>query len=456
MINCFVTSLDKAATPILLIPQKEADNWLAQQNEFTKNWLSGNQARLEAGSVFLLPQSDGKISRVLCVLSDEKDYWGVASLPLTLPFGLYAFEKVPDEWRFPLAWGLASYQFTRYKAASKSPSQLFLPDPILASDLKNFLESIYWVRDLITTPADDMGPTELAEEAHQLAKTFGAQFSQLIGPDLLKNNYSSIYTVGRASDDAPRLVDLRWGNKNHPRLTLVGKGVCFDTGGLDLKPASGMALMKKDMAGAAHVLGLARLIMQAKLPVYLRVLVPIVENSVSGSAYRPGDVIKSRKGLTIEVGNTDAEGRVILADALTEAVSDKPDLLIDLSTLTGAARIALGTELAALFTNRNELAEQVLQQAEEEFDPMWRLPLYKPYRDQFSSSIADLSNSSSEAYGGAITAALFLKEFVPDEIPWIHIDMMAWNLKNRPGRPAGGEANTLRALFAYLKKRFAT
>ncbi len=455
MLNCFVTSVDTRATPILLIPQKQFADWLAGQNEFTKNWLSStNSLRFEPGTVLLLPNSDGKISRVACCLADERDAWSVGALPFSLPPGVYHFEQVPDELRFSLAWGLGAYQFTRYKAATKTPAQLFLTDPTLADLIFNIVESTYWVRDLINTPTDDMGPSELAHEAVLLAKDYGAKITQLIGPDLLKQNYASIYTVGRASDDAPRLVDLRWGNKSHPRLTLVGKGVCFDTGGLNLKPAAGMALMKKDMAGAAHALGLARMIMHAKLPVYLRVLLPIVENAVSGASFRPGDVIKSRKGLTIEVGNTDAEGRLVLADALAEAVNDKPDLLIDLSTLTGAARVALGTELAALFTNRDEVAEQLLRHAEEELDPMWRLPLHKPYRELLNSTIADINNAASDAYGGAITAAIFLKEFVPEEIPWIHFDMMAWNLRGRPGRPPGGEANALRALFAYLKRRY--
>jgi len=455
MLNCYVTTLDSLATPILLIPQKQAADWLAKQTEFTKNWLfTTNNLRWDPGTILLLPNSDGKIGRVLCCIADERDFWSVGSLPLSLPPGVYRFEQTADELRFSLAWGLGAYQFTRYKASTKTLAQLFLPDAAMAAHILNIVESTYWVRDLINTPTDDMGPSELAHEAVLLAKDYGAKVTQLVGPELLKNNYASIYTVGRASDDPPRLVELRWGSKSNPKLTLVGKGVCFDTGGLDLKPASGMALMKKDMAGAAHVLGLARMIMHAKLPVHLRVLVPIVENAVAGNAYRPGDVIKSRKGLTIEVGNTDAEGRVILADALAEAVSDKPDLLIDMATLTGAARVALGTELAAIFTNRDELAEKLLRHAEEELDPMWRLPLFKPYRELLNSSIADISNASSEAYGGAITAAVFLKEFVPEEIPWIHFDMMAWNLRGRPGRPAGGEANALRAVFAYLKGRF--
>jgi len=457
MLNCFVTQTDTLATPILLLPQKQTADWLAQQNEFTRNWLHAtNNLRLDAGTVLLLPNSDGKLSRIVCCIADERDLWSVAALPFSLPPGTYSLERVPDEVRFCLAWGLGAYQFTRYKASTKTPAQLLLSDPAKAAQIFNIVESTYWVRDLINTPTDDLGPSELAHEAVLLAKDYGAKLSQVIGPELLKQNYAMIYTVGRASDDAPRLVDLHWGSKSHPKLTLVGKGVCFDTGGLNLKPSSNMALMKKDMAGAAHALGLARMVMQAKLPVCLRVLLPMVENAVSGGAYRPGDVIKSRKGLTIEIGNTDAEGRLVLADALAEAVTDQPDLLIDFSTLTGAARVALGTELAALFTNRDELAEKLQRHAEEEFDPLWRLPLYKPYRELLNSSIADMNNASSDGYGGAITAALFLKEFVPEEIPWIHFDMMAWNLKGRAGRPVGGEAHTLRALFAYLQSRFAT
>jgi leucyl aminopeptidase len=316
------------------------------------------------------------------------------------------------------------------------------------------VESIYYVRDLINTPTDDMGPTELADFTVALGKQYAATVDQIIGDDLLKKGFATIHTVGRASDDAPRLLDLRWGNAAHPKVTLVGKGVCFDTGGLDIKPSSGMLLMKKDMGGAAHVLGLARMIMEAKLPIRLRVLIPAVENSISGNAYRPGDIIKSRKGLTIEIGNTDAEGRVVLADALTEAVSEKPDMLIDIATLTGAARIALGTDIAVLFTNSDEVAAAVSQHAEQQSDPIWRLPLFASYREALNSSIADINNSSSDSYAGAITAGLFLKEFVPDDIPWMHFDMMAWNLKTRPGRPQGGEAMALRALFSYLSAKY--
>lgn len=455
MLNCFTTKLATLATPILLIPQKYSAEWIAKQNEFTRNWLTAtNHMMWEVGATLLIPNDEGKIQAVVCCIADEKDYWSVGGLPLTLPPGVYCFELAPNEINFAIAWGLGAYQFTRYKKSNKLPAQLFLPDEKKSEHILNIVTSTYWVRDLINTPADDMGPSELAHQAELLVKDFGANIHQIVGSGLMKNNYASIYTVGRASDDEPRLIDIRWGDKNNPKVTLVGKGVCFDTGGLDIKSASGMALMKKDMAGAAHVLGLARMIMQAKLSVYLRVLIPAVENSVSGSAYRPGDVIKSRKGLTVEIGNTDAEGRLVLSDALADAASEKPDLLIDIATLTGAARIALGPDLPALFTNRDELAIQLLQNAEEEFEPMWRLPLYRPYREYLNSSIADINNSSSEPFGGAITGALFLKEFVSDEIPWVHFDIMAWNNRSKPGRPTGGEANILRTLFGYLKKRF--
>ncbi|EKD70228.1 MAG: hypothetical protein ACD_46C00595G0001 [uncultured bacterium] len=321
--------------------------------------------------------------------------------------------------------------------------------------VENIVESIYYTRDLINMPTEEMGPSELAKSAENLAKNFGATCTQIVGEDLLKQNYPLIHTVGRASDDAPRLMDIRWGKAAHPKLTLVGKGVCFDTGGLDIKPSSAMLLMKKDMGGAAHVLGLARMIMAANLPVQLRVLISAVENAVSGDAYRPGDVIKSRKGITVEVGNTDAEGRLVVADALTEAASESPDLLIDMTTLTGAARVALGTELPAVFANDDAIVDEVIKQGNLQSDVMWRMPLFAPYREHLNSQIADINNNSSDPYAGAISAALFLKEFVPDNIPWLHFDLMAWNTKPRPGRPQGGEAMCLRALFAYLAKRFS-
>ena len=456
MQDCFTTK-EIIKSPPLSISLARQDNFpafLAKQDMLTQTWLASTQFRPEPGSIRLVPDANGKLSFALCVVTDPTNLWSVGHLPFALPEGVYQFGvNDPNYLAYAIAWGLGAYQFNRYKKPLRQPAQLFVPEP-LASQASNIVSSIYMVRDWINTPTDDMGPTEFAAAAKKLAKEYGATFSEIVGEDLLKKNYASIYTVGRASDDAPRLIDVRWGKSSHPKVTLVGKGVCFDSGGLDIKPSSYMQLMKKDMAGGAHVFGLARMIMESKLPVCLRVLVPVVENVISGNAYRPGDVIKSRKGITIEVGNTDAEGRVILADALAEAVTEKPDLLIDITTLTGAARVALGTELPAVFSNDDALVADVIKQGEKNWDPMWRLPLYALYREYLNSQVADINNNSSEPYGGAITAALFLKEFVPDNIPWLHFDMMAWNLRARPGRPQGAEAMCLRALFGYLQKRF--
>jgi len=314
------------------------------------------------------------------------------------------------------------------------------------------------VRDLINTPASDMGPAQLANAARAVAKQRKAKLSVTVGDALLEKGYPAIHAVGRASAQAPRLLDMNWGAKDAPRVTLVGKGVCFDSGGLDLKSSSNMKLMKKDMGGAALVLGLAAMIMDAGLPVRLRVLIPAVENSVDGSAMRPLDVVPTRKGLTIEIGNTAAEGRAILADALAEAVTDAPELIIDCATLTGAARVALGTEVPALFCNDDEMAAGILANSALVSDPLWRLPLWQGYKSQVDGKVADVTNAPEGGYGGAITAALFLERFVQPakgEAPsWAHIDMMAWNLSSRAGRPEGGEAMAMRALFAYLQERF--
>jgi len=455
MLEFFLKDHPKKAIPITIVSQNQYPTWISKQSEFTQTWLQSSGFRPECGSVRLIPDNNGKLARILSCTTEMKNFWVAGSLPFALPEGDYYFDfDVKDYQYFVLAWGLGAYQFSRYKKPQRKPARLVLPPKMKSAEINNIVESIFWVRDLINTPTDDLGPSEFAKEIAKFAKKYKMQCKQIVGEDLLKNNYASIYTVGRASDDPPRLIDLRFGNKKHRKLTLVGKGVCFDTGGLDIKPSSAMLLMKKDMAGAAHVLGLTRMIVEAKLPVCLRVLIPIVENSVSGNSYRPGDVITSRKGLTIEVGNTDAEGRVILADALTEAASENPDLLIDISTLTGAARVALGTELPALFANQDELADDVIRASAEVSEPIWRLPLFSPYRDSLNSAIADINNNSTDGYGGAITAGLFLKEFVPDHIPWLHYDLMAWNLKSRPGKPAGGEAMALRGLFHYVSARF--
>lgn len=450
MLTCFTTNIANAI-PIILVASKDYPTWLSTQPAFIKQWLTSTQFLPKQGNVRLIPDNNGKLYQVICCVDSLENRWCVGSLPFVLPEGVYQLPD--DDASYAIAWGLGAYQFTRYKKSERNPAQLVIAEKS-AARINTIVESIYWARDAINTPTDNMGPTEFAKAAQSLGQECGAHFSQIIGEDLLKQNYASIYTVGRASDDPPRLLDLRWGDTKHPKVTLVGKGVCFDSGGLDIKPSSYMLLMKKDMAGGAHVLALARMIMQAKLPVCLRVLVPVVENVISGNAYRPGDIIKSRSGLTIEVGNTDCEGRVILADALTEAVSEKPDLLIDITTLTGAARVALGTDLPAVFSNHDEVVNQVIKSGEKVGDPIWRLPLFPLYREYITSLIADINNNSTQPYAGAITAALFLKEFVPDTIPWLHFDMMAWNICNRPGRPIGGEAMALRALFEYLSMRF--
>lgn len=456
MLEFFLKDHPKKAIPITIVSINQYATWVSKQTELMKIWLNSSGFRPEFGSIRLIPDNNGRLFRILTCTTEMKNFWVAGNLPFTLPEGDYYFDfDVKDYQYFVLAWGLGAYQFSRYKKPQRNPARLVLPPKINSAEITSIVESIFWVRDLINTPTDDLGPSEFAAEIAKFAKKFKIQFKQIVGNDLLKNNYASIYTVGRASDDPPRLIDLRFGNKKHRKLTLVGKGVCFDTGGLDIKPSSAMLLMKKDMAGAAHVLGLARMIVEARLPVCLRVLIPIVENSVSGNSYRPGDVITSRKGLTIEIGNTDAEGRVILADALTEAASENPDLIIDISTLTGAARVALGTELPALFANQDELADDVIRASLQVMDPVWRLPLFSLYRDSLNSAIADINNNSTDVYGGAITAGLFLKEFVPDNIPWLHYDLMAWNLKPRPGKPVGGEAMALRGLFHYIIKKFS-
>jgi len=314
---------------------------------------------------------------------------------------------------------------------------------------------VFLARDLANTPAGDLGPEELAAAALRVAKDAGADHRVIAGDDLLAENYPTIHAVGRASTRAPRLVDITWGDPAAPKVTLVGKGVCFDSGGLDLKTASGMRLMKKDMAGAAIMLGLAQAIMDARLPVRLRMLLPCVENSVSGNAMRPLDIVRTRKGITVEIGNTDAEGRLILCDALAEASTEKPELLIDMATLTGAARVALGPEVAALFCDDEGLARDLLATAGAEEDPIWRLPLWRPYRKMIDSKVADINNVAESPHAGAIIAALYLQEFVDPGIPWAHLDVMAWNPQSRPGRPEGAEATALRALYAHITQWFA-
>jgi len=360
----------------------------------------------------------------------------------------------PAATRAALGWALDTYVFDRYREKVRPSAELVWPARADRAAVLRRAGGVGLVRDLVNTPSADMGPAELAAAARKLAREFKARCGITVGGDLLKKGYPMIHAVGRASDRAPRLIDLTWGRPRDPKVTLVGKGVCFDSGGLDLKGAQGMKQMKKDMGGAAQVLGLARMIMMAGLPVRLRVLIPAVENSVSGNAFRPLDVLKSRKGLTVEIGNTDAEGRLVLADALAEAVSEAPDLVLDFATLTGAARVALGPGLPAMFCNDDALAGELETAGRRDADPVWRMPLFEPYRRTLESKVADLNNIGDMPQGGAITAALFLEAFVASDIPWAHFDVYAWNAARRPGRPEGGEAMAIHAAFEVIENRF--
>lgn len=445
--------------PLELIRKAELSAWLDGAEPAAAAWVRGTGFTAEPGAVALLPGEGGRLARALVGVPDRLDLWSLAGLPGSLPKGSYVLPDRLDGREATAAaigWALGCYQFTRYRKSTKEFAHLVMPAGADRQAVERVVTATALVRDLVNTPAEDLGPPELAQAAEKLADEFGAKLKVIAGDDLLEKNYPMVHAVGRAAAKAPRLIDLRWGNKEHPLVCLVGKGVCFDSGGLDIKGSANMLLMKKDMGGAAHALGVARMIMMAGLPVRLRVLVPAVENAVSGNSFRPMDILPTRKGLTVEIGNTDAEGRLILCDALAEADSDRPALLIDFATLTGAARVALGPELPALFSNDDALAEELLAAGRETDDPLWRLPLWPGYRKMLDSRIADLNNAPSGGFAGAITAALFLERFVAAETPWAHIDLYAWNPSARPGRPEGGEAMTLRAVYALIERRFGT
>ena len=448
------------AVPIIALTKDQLPGWLDKAAPCERNWLTSTGFSAESGKHALVPGETGKLARVLVGLGGgdaDRGMWALAGLPASLPEASYRLEAAPDgvdPSRLVLGWALATYVFTRYSAKSRPAASLIWPKEADRGRVERLARAVFLTRDLANTPAGDLGPEELAAAALRVAKDAGADHRVIAGDDLLAENYPTIHAVGRASTRAPRLVDITWGDPAAPKVTLVGKGVCFDSGGLDLKTASGMRLMKKDMAGAAIMLGLAQAIMDARLPVRLRVLLPCVENSVSGNAMRPLDIVRTRKGITVEIGNTDAEGRLILCDALAEASTEKPELLIDMATLTGAARVALGPEVAALFCNDDGLARDLLAAAEAEEDPMWRLPLWRPYRKMIDSKVADINNVAESPHAGAIIAALYLQEFVDPGIPWAHLDVMAWNPQSRPGRPEGAEATALRALYAHIAQQF--
>jgi leucyl aminopeptidase len=437
------------------IEQEKYESWLAKRPHDEREWFATVGFKARRGEFNFVPASGETKARVVLGLGDApEEIWTYGDLAKRLPQGSYQFlKKSKHAEAATLGWALGAYSFQKYKPAEHQVAQLVWPDNCDRDSVLQLMEATYLARDLITTPANDMGPEELANVTKSIARTHKAKCTVITGDALLEKNYPTIHAVGRASSREPRLIDLKWGALKNPQVTLVGKGVVFDTGGLDLKPAGGMILMKKDMGGAAMVLAVAHAIMLAKLPIRLRVLIPAVENAVSGNAFRPLDVIKTRDGTLVEVGNTDAEGRLVLCDALAEAISTNPDLIIDCATLTGAARVALGTSLPALFSNRDSVANDILKAGEKSQDPLWRLPLHAPYRSMLNSQVADMNNVSSGGYAGAITAALFLQEFVGD-IPWVHVDAMAYNLDSSPGRPKGGEAMGVRALIQMLKKRF--
>jgi leucyl aminopeptidase len=445
------------AVPLVAMTKDELPAWREQAPARERDWVGRIGFAAEPGKIALVPGKDGALARVLVGAGgNEAAMWTLAGLSETLPEGSYRLDAVPagaDASRIALGWALGTYAFTRYREKKPGAARLVWPDGADRGLVDRLAAAVFLARDLITTPASDMGPEELAAAAVEVADKAGAKHKVTVGDALLSENYPTIHAVGRASSRAPRLVDIAWGDPAAPKVTLVGKGVCFDSGGLDLKQASGMLNMKKDMAGAAIVLSLGQAIMAAGLRVRLRVLMPCVENAVSGNAFRPRDIIKTRKGLTVEIGNTDAEGRLILCDALAEAASENPAMIVDIATLTGAARVALGPELGALFCNDDALAAGLIEAGTAEDDPLWRMPLWRGYRSNLDSKVADINNVSEGPQGGAITAALYLQEFV-SPVPWAHFDVMAWNGRGKPGRPEGAEAQTLRALYAYIAGRF--
>jgi leucyl aminopeptidase len=445
------------STPIPIYLVNAID--LAKQHPESQTWATATGFKADPGTVCLMPGHEGTLAKVFVGRPDPVDTWTLGALSQTLPPQSY---YLADDWSAEMAtklwlgWRLGEYRFLSYKRPTANlPAKLMPPARADEAYVNHTVAATTLVRDLVNTPAGDMGPEQLEMAAQTLADAHAAKLTVIRGDALLEQGYPLIHAIGRASSQTPRLLNLAWGQLDAPKVTLVGKGVCFDTGGLDIKPAASMKLMKKDMGGAAQVLGLAAMIMGLQLPIRLRVLIPAVENSIAGNAVHPLDVLPSRRGLTVEVGNTDAEGRLILADALWEAVSDapQPELVIDFATLTGAARVALGTELPACFSNHPQIAETLLSCGLRVDDPLWQLPLHQPYRAMLDSKVADLSNISESAYGGSITAALFLQEFTRPDIPWIHIDLMAWNVRTLPGRPEGGEAMAMRAVFELIQQR---
>jgi leucyl aminopeptidase len=454
--------LARGATPAVPITFVTAADWAqhhAQLDPRARAYAEAAGFEPKAGRHLLLPAPDGGLAGVLFALENAddplRDDFRPGSLATVLPAGAYRFANAPHDSRLAaLAIALGGYRFTRYRQAEGKDIQLELPTGVDGDDVSRIVEGVWLARDLINTPANDMGPAELEYAARALATEHGAGVNVIVGEDLLRENFPLIHAVGRAADRAPRLIDITWGDAPHPKVTLIGKGVCFDTGGLDIKSDNSMLNMKKDMGGAATMLALAYMLMSRGIKLRLRVLIPAVENSISGSAFRPRDIYRSRKGVTVEIGNTDAEGRLILADAMALAEEEKPELIADMATLTGAARVALGTEVVPFYTDDEALASELAECAKTENDPLWRLPLWRSYDQMLESKVADTNNVSQDGFAGSITAALFLRRFTAEAKAWLHCDIYAWNQTTRPGRPEGAECQAARALYALLVKRY--
>jgi leucyl aminopeptidase len=449
-----LTADGTGARPLHLLTPAAAGGFLAQRPAHERRWLEDTGFVPKPGRTALLPGPDGSVAAALAVTQEPASLWDVAAARAVLPAGTWRLEGGPEPAEAAIAWALAAYRFERYRRDERPAPVLHLAAAAARARARAVAAAVWLARDLITTPANDLGPAELAAAIAAVAERAGAECRTIVGAELLEAGFPLVHAVGRAAARAPRLVELRWGRAEAPRVTLVGKGVCFDTGGLDIKPSAGMLMMRKDMGGAAVMLGLARAIMDLGLDVRLRLLVPAVENSVGGDAFRPGDVLPSRKGLTVEIGNTDAEGRLILADALALADAEAPALLLDAATLTGAARVALGPDLPALFTPDDGLAQDLAAAGQAVAEPVWRLPLHAGYARYLESPVADLVNAGAKPFAGATTAALFLERFVTTTRAWAHLDIFAWNDEARPGRPKGGEATGLRPLLHLVERRF--
>ena len=458
----FATSAKKF-TPLDLVRAADYKVWLKKQSAPARMWLENAIKEAKSGTHALLPANDGSIKRVVAIVSDTPTLWDIAGLPYTLPIGNYRVESasgIDSEalFRLSLGWGLGAYKFTRYRAAKRAPATLVVPEGVNAALLNAMVEAQSLGRDLINTPADDLGPPELAQAAVDLAKRHGVKARVVKGEALLRENFPLVHAVGRAANKPPHLIDFSWGNAKHPTVTLVGKGVTFDTGGLDIKNASGMYHMKKDMGGAAGVLAIAHMIMAVKLPVRLRVIITAVENAIGPNAMRPRDIVKSRQGMTVEIQNTDAEGRLILADALALAAEESPDYLINMATLTGSKLPLLGMDIGAVFTNSDESYEGLKVAAATMNDPLWQIPIWQDYASRLESNIAD-TLSCTDGYADPILAAIFMQKFaVPkkSKTRWLHIDVMCMNMANRPGRPEGGDTQGARAIFWWLRESFGS